>query len=462
MADIKVIYKNADGLDNEHSESADSIKLLSLKTANNELTDAKLGRLVDGSDAADEHIHDARYFRENEHINASVGAGDAEKPVVTDAFGKLSTTFLDIPAIEPLLDHGGLTGLGDDDHTQYLKTDGSRDLTGIQSYAVHPSFGDDKQLVDKKYVDDLFAGDEWLSSADDRLITPPLTPATGFRVLIDASMGSPTGAFVGKDNQVAQWNGSVWTYQIPTAGTYISVDDEITYLYVYDGAAWNAKAFEASTASDGLVKVGNDIRIDAGAAGDGLSFTSGVIDVNVDGTSIEISGDSLRVAAAGIKETMIDFGTGAGQVSGADIPLADAGSYFTTDNVESALQQLAGDIQQQGVSYTVAAGGVVKGDLVYITSVNTVTKLSTITQNEYCIGLALSTVSAAGAVKVLANDTLLTGVLTGAAAGDRVYWNGSGPSFTIPTGGGSNVWSIGVAKNATDLHVEIEHVKKNS
>lgn len=32
-----------------------------------------------------------------------------------------------------ITDHGALTGLGDDDHTQYLKTDGSRDLTGPQA-----------------------------------------------------------------------------------------------------------------------------------------------------------------------------------------------------------------------------------------------------------------------------------------------------------------------------------------
>ncbi|KKL06671.1 hypothetical protein LCGC14_2593710, partial [marine sediment metagenome] len=28
------------------------------------------------------------------------------------------------------VDHGSLGGLGDDDHTQYLLTDGTRDLTG--------------------------------------------------------------------------------------------------------------------------------------------------------------------------------------------------------------------------------------------------------------------------------------------------------------------------------------------
>ena len=56
--DIKVLYVNSDGYQNEHSESGDSIKLLSLKTATKELTDAKLADLIDGADANNQHIHD--------------------------------------------------------------------------------------------------------------------------------------------------------------------------------------------------------------------------------------------------------------------------------------------------------------------------------------------------------------------------------------------------------------------
>ena len=41
-----------------------------------------------------------------------------------------------------------------------------------------------------------------------------------------------------------------------------------------------------------------------------------------------------------INDTHIDWGTGANQVSGADVPLADAGAFFATDNVEDALQQV--------------------------------------------------------------------------------------------------------------------------
>ena len=117
---------------------------------------------------------------------------------------------------------------------------------------------------------------------------------------------------------------------------------------------------------------------------------------------------------------------------------------------------------EQGVIYTVGAGGVTKGDLVYISGVNTVDKLATITANEYCVGVALATVAASGSVKVLANDTVLTGVLSAAAPGDVIYWTGSGLSATAPTGVGSNVWQVGVAKNSTDLAVEVRQVKKNA
>lgn len=49
-----------------------------------------------------------------------------------------------------------------------------------------------------------------------------------------------------------------------------------------------------------------------------------------------------------IGDTEIDWGTGAGQVSAADVPVADAGTYFTTDNVEAALQQIIAERNATG------------------------------------------------------------------------------------------------------------------
>lgn len=463
MADIKVIYKNSNGYDQEHSEASDSVKMLSFKTANKELTDSKLSDLIDGADANDQHIHDARYYRENEHIATSAGAGDAAKPIITDAGGKIDESLLDISSINALLDHGTLTGLGDDDHLQYLRTDGTRALTGIQSYASHPSFTADTQLVDKKYVDDAIIGNEWVESVLDRAITPPGSPVTGDRYLIDATLGAATGAWAGQEDKIAEWNGSAWVFTTHTTGTKVSVDDETDGVYLFDGSAWSKKSYEATTASTGLTKVGVDIQIAPSAAGDGLSFTAGVLAVNVAAAGgLEIVSDELQVKADGIKDTMIDFGTGVGQVSAVDIPIADAGNYTLATEVEGAIQELYSLIAETGVEYTVGVGGVTKGYPVYISSNNTVSEYGALSNTARIIGVASTTETAAASVKVLANDTVVAGVLSGATAGQTIYWDGSALVSTIPTGGGSHVWKLGVAKNATDLHVEVEFIKRNA
>ena len=383
MPDIKVIYKNANGYDQEHSESGDSVKFLSFKTANKELTDAKLSNLIDGADAADEHIHDARYYRENEHIVTSAGAGDAGKPIKLDSGGKLDESLIDVPGLTALIDHGGLLGLGDDDHTIYTKADGTRDFSGIVKYSSHPTFTTPTQIVDKKYVDDEIAtvvnGIEWQDSVLDRAITPPGSPVTGDRYLIDATLGTATGAWATHDNKIAEWNGSAWVFTSPTTGMAVSVDDENTVIYYYTGSAWTSKSFEATTASTGLVKVGVDIRIDSSAAGAGLGFSAGVLSVNVDNSTIEINSDTLRVKADGINDTHIDFGTGANQVSAVDIPIADAGNYTTATEVAGAIQELYGLIGQTGVTYVVAVGGVTKGFPCYVSANNTVTEYGALT-----------------------------------------------------------------------------------
>lgn len=58
---------------------------------------------------------DTRYFTESEHINTSAGAGDAGKPIKLNSSGKVDITMIPTSGI----DHGGLTGLSDDDHAQY-------------------------------------------------------------------------------------------------------------------------------------------------------------------------------------------------------------------------------------------------------------------------------------------------------------------------------------------------------
>ena len=58
---------------------------------------------------------DARYFQESEFLNSSAGAGDAGKPIKLDAAGHVDASMVN----DADIDHGTTTGLGDDDHTQY-------------------------------------------------------------------------------------------------------------------------------------------------------------------------------------------------------------------------------------------------------------------------------------------------------------------------------------------------------
>jgi len=96
----------------------------------------------------------------------------------------------------------------------------------------------------------------------------------------------------------------------------------------------------------GLTEDTNNIRINLQANG-GLQFNTSAhgLEVITDGSSIELSGaGAVQVKADGIKDSHIDWGTGAGQVSAADVPIADAGSYLTATDVEGALQEIAAKV----------------------------------------------------------------------------------------------------------------------
>jgi hypothetical protein len=55
-------------------------------------------------------------------------------------------------------DHGALSGLSDDDHIQYSLVNGNRNFTSKVGYSSHPGFMLDTDIVDKKYVDDSISG----------------------------------------------------------------------------------------------------------------------------------------------------------------------------------------------------------------------------------------------------------------------------------------------------------------
>ena len=88
-------------------------------------------------------------------------------------------------------------------------------------------------------------------------------------------------------------------------------------------------------------------------AGDGLSGGGDIsanrtFTVNVDDATIETNTDTLRVKADGINDTHIDWGTGASQVSAVDVPIADAGNFYTGTEVETGMQEI-GATRRSGI-----------------------------------------------------------------------------------------------------------------
>ena len=180
----------------------------------------------------------------------------------------------------------------------------------------------------------------------------------------------------------------------------------------------------------------------------------------VDGQTIEFSGGSLSVVANGIGENEIDFGTGAGQVDGSSIPLADAGGYFATDNVEAALQEIGSKLDEENEQFTSA--GVTLGDLVYVSAANTVDNF-TLDLDKRPVGLARATVAAASPVSVADDCDFVSGLtVADGVIGDPVYWNGTGLTGSLAGIGAGRVWEVGVLVATGKIYQRLRYVKKNA
>jgi len=446
MADLsKFLFVNTDNVC-EESSALDSAKFASFKTANYELTDTLLGLLANA-------------------VTSSAGAGDAGKFIKLDAGGKLDASFID----ESDIDHDDTNGAAASTvHTAFPLLVGGRNFTAVQRYDAAKTYTNDYEIVDKKYVDDTVAavssGNEWKNSCLDRAITPPGSPTTGDRYLIDAQLGTATGAWASHDDEIAEWSGSAWTFSgAPSAGWKVGVDDETDGVYFYGGSQWTKQYYEATTASLGCQKVGVDIRADLLANG-GLALSTNSLYVLTDDSSIEKDGSgNLQVKADGINDTHIDWGTGTNQVSAVDLPIADAGGYTDETEVEGALQEIYGELDSLGIlEVTTDATGVSKGDLVYFSGNNIVSVYDDLTDPEAAVMIALETKGPSTTVKVVQSNKVVTGVLSGATAGDKYFWNGTGWQTSIPSTSGYHVWVGFVAKNATDALTYIHYLKKNS
>jgi hypothetical protein len=96
-----------------------------------------------------------------------------------------------------------------------------------------PTDGANRQWVSDQITQAL-RGLDWQESVINRLATPVGSPVTGARYLIIATA---TGAWTGKENQIAQWDGTAWVFTVCTEGATVR-DETGNIIYTFDGTAW--------------------------------------------------------------------------------------------------------------------------------------------------------------------------------------------------------------------------------
>jgi hypothetical protein len=94
-----------------------------------------------------------------------------------------------------------------------------------------------------------------LSVKDRDLTGPPGSPASGDTYIPAATA---TGAWAGKEKQIAVWDGAAWVFGVPREGWVASIDDE-DLMIRYDGSAWSTgiSFTRQANANQAVVTLGN-------------------------------------------------------------------------------------------------------------------------------------------------------------------------------------------------------------
>jgi hypothetical protein len=433
-------------------------------------------------------------FEIADFINVTTGAADAGKPIITDATGKLDPSFYDFSDI----DHGSLSGLGDDDHPQYLLIDGSRAMTGslnaggfdVINLPQTPTGA--LSATSKSYVDALAVGLRPhgncrvatvanIDLANAPAVIDGATLVAGNRVLVkDQTAATENGIYVFNGAGIAMTRaedfdnspqGEVWN------GSFIPKILEGTYT------ATPFVLISVGTGVDGLHTLGTDnLVFDEFTSpsqlqeGNGINFNGNVVEIDLldadSGLSITLgAGNELGIvwatdftvdAASALAFKASDLASTVAGKGASFVGIQDAANVFTSNNVEGALYELYGAAVAPSDSnlYT-AAVAIAKGDLVYFSGNGEVSPVPT-NQAKTAVGIAKTAAAIGAQVEVLKQDAQLTACLTGATAGTKYYWDGAAYTTSIPNGSGAYVWMVGVAINATDLQVAHSFLKRNS
>lgn len=310
------------------------------------------------------------------------------------------------------------------------------------------------------------------------ILDPPASPATGDRYLIGkTNSDTATGDWAGNEKRITEWDGAAWTYEAdPDLGTTVFLEDE-NARYIFNdndfaAGSWILWSTGEVIYGDGLIQTGNVVDVDLSPSA-GLKFISAQLAIepgDFAGTGLEDDGaDNLQIDFAAwpgdegnqlaVASATLTAQSAAGFL-GAD-PANVTQSNATTvqgqiDDISTALNEA-----KLGVEYTftdIAAAGT----LVYVSGNNTASTYPISGINLKPIGVTTETSIATNQlINVVQTNDFVAGALTGATAGAEQFWTGTTWSQSEPTASGEAIVSGGVAKNTTDLSVNVRFVRRN-
>jgi len=432
---------------------------------------------------------DNEFEEEQESVSTSAGAGDSGKLATLDAAGEWDPSMIKDSGI----DHGSIGGLSDDDHIQYTRVDGTRAFTGDQSMGNNQitSLADgtlSDHAINLGQLTSAINGFDWKDSV--RVATTANITLSGEQTIDGVSTSSDR--VLVKNQTSAEENGlyvsasGAWSRSADadtdvdvTSGLTVAVEEgstqaDFTYQLTTNnpitvgttGLVFTKISVNTLNGADGIDITGDDVSVDLAAVDPGLKFVSSKLAVafadTSDSNDLDGTNEEKPVAAEDL------FLNGANQ--GANILGGDPSniSQSTATDIQQILEDLSAAIVSSGgsVQYTADTGGITIGDLCFVSASDKVKPLPITGASaiNFAIGVAQTTEISGASVEVLANDTILAGVLTSLSptASDKVFWDGTTLTLTAPSASSSRVWQVGVAKNANDLHVEIAFVKKNA
>jgi hypothetical protein len=161
-------------------------------------------------------------------------------------------------------------------------------------------------IADTQYVDDEIAaaiqGLSWQDPVIDEQTTPPGAPSTGDRYIVTATA---TGAWVGREDDIAEWDGTAWVFTTPTEG-YVLRNLTTDKFRLFDGTSWGN--FEATLDHGSLLGLGDDDHTQYLLVS-GLRPMSGDLDMGTNNVTnvglvdgVDVSAHAARHVAGGADE----------------------------------------------------------------------------------------------------------------------------------------------------------------